>query len=62
MMLGEVYKMDVTNDRLLEGARNLKNKGYSPEQVDTWLQTKGSSLDAMKIFAAQQKEKSHDCR
>lgn len=55
-MLGEVYRMEITNERLLEGARNLKKKGYSPEQVDAWLQTKGSSLDAMKSFATQQKQ------
>jgi hypothetical protein len=50
--------MEITNERLLEGARNLKSKGYSPEQVDAWLQTKGSSLDAMKTFASQPKEPS----
>ena len=42
----------VTQERLLQGARNLKAKGYSPAQVDSWLQTKGSSLDEMKIYAA----------
>ena len=48
--------METSNERLLEGARNLKKKGYSPEEVDAWLQTKGSSLDAMKSFATQQKQ------
>ncbi len=47
--------MEVTNERLLTGARNLKKKGYTPEQVDAWLQSKGSSLDSIKSFAAQQK-------
>lgn len=42
--------MEITNERLLQGARNLKAKGYTPEQVDSWLQTKGSSLDAIKSF------------
>lgn len=42
--------MEITNERLLQGARNLKAKGYTPAQVDSWLQTKGSSLDAMKSF------------
>lgn len=42
----------VTQERLLQGARNLKAKGYSPEQVDSWLKTKGSSLEAMKTYAA----------
>ena len=44
-----------SNERLLQGARNLKAKGYSPEQVNAWLLTNGSSLDAMKEFATQQK-------
>lgn len=48
--------MEISNERLLVGARNLKKKGYSPEEVDAWLQTKGSSLDAMKSFATQQKQ------
>lgn len=48
--------MDISNERLLAGARNLKKKGYSPEQVDAWLQTKGSSLDAMKTFATKLKQ------
>lgn len=42
--------MEISNERLLQGARNLKAKGYTPEQVDNWLQTKGSSLNAMKSF------------
>lgn len=42
--------MEISNERLLQGARNLKAKGYTPEQVDNWLQTKGSSLSAMKSF------------
>lgn len=42
--------MEITNERLLQGARNLKAKGYTPEQVDSWLQTKGSSLGAIKSF------------
>lgn len=55
-MLGEVSNMEITEERLLAGARNLKKKGYSPEQVDAWLQTKGSSLDAMKAFVAKPKQ------
>lgn len=47
--------MDVSNEKLLAGARNLKAKGFSPEQVDAWLQTKGSSLNAMKSFVATDK-------
>ena len=43
--------MEVTKERLLAGARNLKNKGYSKEQVDAWLKTKNSSLDEMRDFA-----------
>ena len=42
--------MDISNERLLQGARNLKLKGYTPQQVDSWLKSKGSSLDAMKSF------------
>ena len=43
---------EISKDRLLAGARNLKAKGYTPQQVDAWLQTKGSSLDDMKSFVA----------
>lgn len=43
--------MDISNEKLLVGARNLKNKGYSKEQVDAWLQSKGSSLNDMRAFA-----------
>lgn len=42
----------VTQERLLQGARNLKAKGYSPAQVDSWLKTNGSSLDEMKAYAS----------
>jgi hypothetical protein len=48
--------MEITQERLLEGARNLKAKGYSPQQVDNWLKTKGSSLDEMKVFASTSKQ------
>lgn len=48
--------MEITQERLLEGARNLKSKGYSPKQVDEWLKTKGSSLDEMKVFASTPKQ------
>lgn len=48
--------MEITQERLLEGARNLKSKGYSPKQVDDWLKTKGSSLDEMKVFASTPKQ------
>jgi hypothetical protein len=48
--------MEITNEKLLEGARNLKRKGFSPQQVDDWLKTKGSSLDAMRGFVKQQKQ------
>lgn len=48
--------MEITKERLLEGARNLKAKGYSPDQVDGWLKTKGSSLDEMKVFASTPKQ------
>lgn len=48
--------MEISNEKLLEGARNLKRKGFSPQQVDDWLKTKGSSLDAMRGFVKQQKQ------
>lgn len=48
--------MEITNEKLLEGARNLKRKGFSLQQVDDWLKTKGSSLDAMRGFVKQQKQ------
>lgn len=47
---------NISNERLLQGARNLKAKGYSPEQVNAWLQTKGSSLEAMKSYASNQRQ------
>lgn len=46
--------MEITNEKLLQGARNLKNKGFSQAQVDDWLKTKGSSLDEMRAFVKQQ--------
>jgi len=46
---------NLSNERLLQGTRNLKAKGYTPQQVNAWLLTNGSSLDAMKEFAKQQK-------
>ena len=49
--------VEVTQEKLLAGARNLKAKGYTPQQVDAWLQTHNSSLDAMKQFVATQKAK-----
>lgn len=49
--------MEITQERLLAGARNLKAKGYSPQQVDGWLKTKGSSLDEMKVYASNLKNK-----
>lgn len=36
--------------KLLQGARNLKNKGYTPEQVDAWLKTKGSSIKEIQEY------------
>lgn len=48
--------MEITQEKLLEGARNLKAKGYTPQQVNAWLQTKGSSLDDMKSFVKSQAE------
>jgi hypothetical protein len=47
--------MEISNEKLLEGARNLKRKGFSPQQVDDWLKTKGSSLGDMQSFVKQQK-------
>lgn len=45
--------MDINNsEKLLTGARNLKAKGYTPKQVDLWLKSKGSSLEQLKSFAA----------
>lgn len=44
---------ELTQDRLLAGARNLKQKGYTAQQVDNWLKTHGSSLDDMKNFVSQ---------
>lgn len=49
-----------TQERLLQGARNLKAKGYSPAQVDSWLKAKGSSLDAMKIYASDVKRQQYN--
>ena len=49
---------EISNEKLLQGARNLKAKGYSPEQVNSWLMTHNSSLDAMKSFVASQKKQS----
>lgn len=46
----------ISNEKLLSGARNLKSKGYSPQEVDTWLKTKGSSLSDMKNYVSTQKE------
>ena len=46
----------ISNEKLLEGSRNLKAKGYSPQEVDTWLKTKGSSLSDMKNYVSTQKE------
>lgn len=48
--------MDITNEKLLQGARNLKNKGFSQQQVDNWLKSKGSSLDDMRSFVKQQNQ------
>lgn len=48
--------MEISNERLLKGARNLKAKGYTPEQVDGWLKTKGSSLNDMKSYATSLKQ------
>lgn len=43
--------MDISNEKLLQGARNLKEKGYTPQQVDDWLKGHGSSLEEMRSFA-----------
>ena len=45
--------MDISNEKLLQGARNLKDKGYSQQQVNDWLMSHGSSLDDMRAFAKQ---------
>lgn len=47
--------VEVTQEKLLAGARNLKAKGYTPQQVDSWLQTHGSNLADMKKYASRQK-------
>ncbi|MBP5698495.1 MAG: hypothetical protein J6W96_03090 [Alphaproteobacteria bacterium] len=51
----EYDKNKVTPEMLLAGARNLKKRGYTPEQVDAWLHTHNSSLKKIKEFAKEEK-------